>query len=109
MIFLTGKGSPEEILLGFQAGAVDYVPKPFHIQELLARVRVHVELRRLQGELRSLHGILPTCAGCKKIRDAQGTWHAIEAYISEHSAALFSHGLCPECLPIYFPEAAVRK
>lgn len=105
VIFLTSKSESEEILTGFEAGAVDYVTKPFRIPELLARVHVHVELRRVQNEIRTLRGILPTCAHCKKIRDEQGTWHAIESYISRHSEAQFSHGLCPECLPNYFPNS----
>jgi CheY-like chemotaxis protein len=102
VIFLTAKA--EEILTGFEVGAVDYVTKPFRIPELLARVHVHVELRRAQGEIRVLRGFLPTCAHCKKIRDEQGTWFAIETYITEHSEAQFSHSLCPDCVPIYFPE-----
>ena len=105
VIFITAQAESSEILAGFEVGAVDYVTKPFHIPELLARVRVHVELRRAQQEVRTLRGILPTCAHCKKIRDEQGTWHAIESYISRHSEAQFSHGLCPECLPNYFPNS----
>lgn len=104
VIFLTAKSGSVEILAGFEAGAVDYVTKPFHLSELLARVHVHVELRRAQHEIRTLRGILPTCSHCKKIRDDQGRWHAIEAYISERSEAEFSHGYCPDCIPMYFPE-----
>lgn len=104
VIFLTGQSSSDEVLAGFEVGAVDYVTKPFQIPELLARVRVHVALRRAQHELRTLHGILPTCAHCRKIRDEQGTWHGMESYIAQHSEAEFSHGLCPECIPIFFPD-----
>jgi len=103
VIFLTGKSESDEILSGFEAGAVDYVTKPFRIPELLARVHVHVELRCAQMEISTLRGILPTCAHCKKIRDDEGTWHAIEAYISQRSEAQFSHGLCPDCIPLFFP------
>jgi len=103
VIFLTGQSRSDQILAGFEAGAVDYVTKPFRMLELLARVHVHVELRRIQNEVRVLRGILPTCSGCKKIRDEQGTWHAIESYITQRSEAQFSHGLCPDCIPIYFP------
>ena len=104
VIFLTGQAKEEEVLSGFEAGAVDYVTKPFRIPELLARVHAHVQLRRVQDEVHTLRGILPTCAHCKKIRDQQGVWHTIEAYISQRTEAQFSHGLCPECIPKYFPD-----
>ena len=104
VIFLTGQSAGEQILSGFKAGAVDYVTKPFRVLELLARVHVQVELRRAQHEVRTLRGILPTCSCCKKIRDEHGAWLAIESYISQRSEAQFSHGLCPDCLPRYFPD-----
>lgn len=104
VIFLTSKTESAEILAGFEAGAVDYVTKPFRVSELLARVRVHVELRRAQHEIRTLRGILPTCSQCKKIRDEQGRWQTIESYIAEQSEAESSIGFCPDCLPSYFSE-----
>jgi DNA-binding response OmpR family regulator len=109
IIFLTGQSSHEQVLAGFEAGAADYVTKPFRTLELLARVHVHVELRRIQKEVRALHGILPTCSNCKKIRDENGAWHAIEAYISQRSEAMFSHGLCPDCIPLFFPDFDHRE
>jgi hypothetical protein len=48
--------------------------------------------------------MLPICAACKKIRDDQGYWQAVERYISEHSEAQFSHGLCPDCMKKLYPE-----
>jgi CheY-like chemotaxis protein len=104
VIFLTAKSDANDILAGFQAGAVDYVAKPFRIPELLARVRVHVDLRRARLEIRTLRGILPTCAHCKRIRDQEGTWHTLESYLTEHTEARFSHGICPGCIPAYFPD-----
>jgi CheY-like chemotaxis protein len=109
VIFLTAQAKADEMLTGFEVGAVDYVTKPFRIPELLARVHVHVELRRAQCEIRILRGFLPTCAHCKKIRDKQGTWSAIETYITEHSEAQFSHSLCPDCVHIYFPEICTAE
>jgi len=47
---------------------------------------------------------MPICAGCKRIRDDKGYWHQVEAYISDHSEAAFSHGLCAECLAKLYPE-----
>ena len=104
VIFLTGQSTGDQILEGFKAGAMDYVTKPFRVLELLARVHVHVELWRARQEVRTLRGILPTCSHCKKIRDEHGDWLAIESYISQRSEAQFSHGLCPDCLPLYFPD-----
>ena len=48
-------------------------------------------------EIKTLQGIIPICAICKKIRDDKGYWNLLEAYIEDHSDASFSHGMCPEC------------
>jgi len=56
------------------------------------------ELRQALEEVKSLRGIIPICSYCKQIRDDQGQWKKLEAYIHEHSDAEFSHGICPECL-----------
>ena len=58
----------------------------------------------LTREVKVLKGILPTCSGCKKIRTENGSWIQMEAYIAEHSAAEFSHGLCDECAERMYPE-----
>ena len=104
VIFLTCKSDSHDILAGFEVGAVDYVAKPFRIPELLARVRVHVELVRARREIRTLRGILPTCAYCKRIRDEEGAWHTLESFVTGHTEARFSHGICPGCIPVYFPD-----
>jgi hypothetical protein len=52
----------------------------------------------LKNEINALSGLLPMCAWCKKIRDDQGYWKQLESYIETHSGAVFSHGMCPECL-----------
>ena len=51
-----------------------------------------------------LHGLLPICCGCKKIRDDAGSWRAIEEYLTKHSGATFSHGICPECFVRLYPD-----
>ena len=61
------------------------------------RERLIEQLELALAEVKKLSGFLPICASCKKIRDDQGYWQQIEAYISEHSEAEFSHGICPEC------------
>jgi hypothetical protein len=61
------------------------------------RERLIQDLQRAISEVRTLRGIFPICASCKKIRDDKGYWTQIEAYIREHSEAEFSHGICPDC------------
>ena len=68
------------------------------------RERLIVDLQEALARVRTLRGMLPICAACKKIRDDQGYWQAVERYISEHSEAEFSHGLCPECMEKLYPE-----
>jgi PAS domain S-box-containing protein len=62
------------------------------------------ELQQALARVKQLSGLLPICANCKKIRNDQGYWKQIESYISSHSEATFSHGICPECLPKLYPE-----
>jgi len=62
------------------------------------------ELQKALAQIKNLSGLLPICSFCKKIRDDQGHWKVLEEYIHEHSEAKFSHGLCPECLKIHYPE-----
>lgn len=64
------------------------------------------QLRQALAEVKQLSGLLPICAGCKKIRDEGGAWQALEGYISAKSEATFSHGMCPECMQVYYPEFA---
>jgi len=56
-----------------------------------------LELKEAHSRIKILSGFLPICAYCKKIRDDQGQWHQMEAYIRNHSQAEFSHGMCPDC------------
>lgn len=69
-------------------------------QELLAR------LQEALANLKVLKGLLPICAGCKSIRDSQGTWQPLEAYVADHSDATFTHGLCPRCRDELYPGLA---
>ncbi len=62
------------------------------------------ELQKALSEVKTLRGFLPICASCKKIRDDKGYWTQIEAYISKHSDAEFSHGMCPDCAKKWYPE-----
>ena len=56
------------------------------------------------ASVKSLSGLLPICASCKKIRDDKGYWSQVESYIQKHSDATFAHGLCPDCLKQLYPE-----
>jgi K+-sensing histidine kinase KdpD len=60
--------------------------------------------RMALGEIKALHGLLPICAHCKKIRDDAGYWNQIEHYISQHSSANFTHSICPECAKHHYDE-----
>lgn len=61
-------------------------------------------LEQALSEIKVLSGFLPICAACKKIRDDQGYWNQIEVYISKHSKAQFSHGICPDCCNKLYPK-----
>ena len=84
-----------------------------HLRDITRRRQAEQEKERLIRELqqaladvKTLHGLLPICASCKKIRNDQGYWQNLEGYISEHSEAEFSHGLCPDCLRRLYPDLA---
>jgi hypothetical protein len=62
------------------------------------------DLEEAMANIKTLSGIIPICANCKKIRDDQGYWDQVESYVQKHSLAKFSHGLCPNCISKYFPE-----
>lgn len=68
------------------------------------RERLITELQDALSKVKTLSGLLPICAFCKKIRDDGGYWHQVEAYIKAHSGANFSHGVCPECAKKHYPE-----
>ncbi len=119
IILLTARDRKQDTVAGLEAGADDYVTKPFDSAELRARVQVGERVVQLQTALSSkvaelqhaldhvktLQGILPICMHCHKIRNDEESWQRVEEYISQHSDAEFSHGLCPECLNKYYPES----
>jgi AmiR/NasT family two-component response regulator len=69
-----------------------------------ARERLILELQDALDQVKTLRGLLPICSSCKRVRDDEGYWHQLEVYIQEHSEAVFSHGLCPECAKKLYPE-----
>jgi two-component system sensor histidine kinase EvgS len=71
-------------------------------KEIAQRVKVIVELEEALAENKTLKGIVPICASCKKIRDDKGYWNLLESFIEKNSEASFSHGMCPECADVLY-------
>jgi PAS domain S-box-containing protein len=80
-----------------------------HKQMEEEREKLIQALQEALNNIKTLSGLLPICASCKKVRDDQGYWTQIEAYVSDHSEAEFSHGLCPDCAKKYYDELAKLK
>ncbi len=111
VILLTSRDSSADRVAGLDAGADDYVTKPFDREELRARVHVGARVARMQAELadrvvqleqalanvKQLEGLIPICSYCKRIRSDQDSWEQMESYVTAHSSATFSHGVCPSC------------
>ncbi|MFP4446343.1 MAG: response regulator [Desulfosudaceae bacterium] len=128
IIMLTGEGNEEVAVQAMKQGAMDYLVKGRIKEDLLCRTTqmamekcdLIVTIRRQQEEkdaliqelrealdqVKTLKGIVPICANCKKIRDDEGYWQQVETYIQEHSDAEFSHGVCPDCLRKLYPDQA---
>ena len=109
VIFLTARYETENIVKGFDVGGVDYVTKPFNSVELLARVKTQLKLKEAFDEIKTLKGLIPICANCKKVRDDDGFWGMIEEYVSEHSEAVFSHSICPDCSTKLYKKHSSKK
>jgi CheY-like chemotaxis protein len=103
---------------GLDVGADGYIIKPVTNRELVARVQSMVRIKRAEDalrqkekeqerlilelqealqEIKTLKGFIPICSSCKKIRDDAGYWDQLEAYISKHTDAVFTHSICPQC------------
>jgi AmiR/NasT family two-component response regulator len=118
VVLLTAHETPDLIAKASEAGAGAYLIKPSTVREIqrtiliaIARFADLMRLQRLNQDLqealdniKTLRGLLPICASCKKIRDDQGYWTQIETYIHRHSEADFSHSICPECAKKLYPE-----
>jgi sigma-B regulation protein RsbU (phosphoserine phosphatase) len=123
LILLTAKTHQADIVAGLDAGADDYLVKPFDPAELHARIKAGIRILDLQmrlaahvreleealGNVRRLSGLLPICSYCKAIRDDSDYWHRVEEYMTEHSEVKFSHGICPKCLETAYKEWGLTK
>jgi DNA-binding response OmpR family regulator len=124
VIMVTAKSDLSNLQDAFAAGAMDFISKPVNGIELLARVssalllkqemdrrknrelelrRSNEELQKALKEVKVLRGLIPICASCKKIRNDGGFWQQLEEYLSDHSEAEFSHGLCQPCIKKLYP------
>jgi response regulator RpfG family c-di-GMP phosphodiesterase len=73
--------------------------------EIEERKKTEEDLREALSRIKTLSGLLPICASCKKIRDSKGNWEQVEVYIKNNSNAEFTHGVCPECARKLYPQA----
>jgi phosphoserine phosphatase RsbU/P len=111
LLLLTARDSRTDMVAGLDAGADDYLVKPFDLEELRARVHVGrrvlslqerllervAELEAAATKIRQLHGLLPICSYCKKVHTGTDYWQQVEHYVAAHSEVQFSHGICPSC------------
>jgi len=111
VLMLTAVADKEDLALAFDAGANDYVTKPFNRFELKARVQAGERIVTLERErtqriaereeslrtIRRLKELLPICMYCRKIRNDDNYWQQMEDYVHEETGTDFSHGICPDC------------
>ncbi len=126
LLLLTAKTAKEDRILGLEAGANDFLSKPYDPQELRARLATGrqvwelyltlvdqiTELREAAEHIQALQTLIPICSYCKRVRPiaepdiAAVAWEAVESFVTRHTGASFSHGICPPCLREHYPEIA---
>ena len=99
---------PTCIIVIFAAFMLDLLFRSIFVQ-MNERKKLITELQDSIATVKTLRGLLPICASCKKVRDDKGYWSQIEHYITEHSEAEFSHGLCPDCVKEIFPASGKKQ
>lgn len=114
IVILTGFDDSDSASKAVSDGAQDYLVKGELDGRLLARtIRFAIERQKLllklkeaRTQISDLAKLIPICSNCKKIRQDTGYWQAIESYITEQSGAMVSHGICPDCMRLLYPEIA---
>jgi DNA-binding NtrC family response regulator len=117
MIVLTGLDDQETALKAVQGGAQDYLVKGKidanllirSIQYSIERQKLITRLENSLKEIKTLRGLLPMCAWCRKIRDDKGYWQELETYIRQHTDTAFTHGICPDCMKKVNREQAAEE
>lgn len=119
VIMITGVGNEDIAVTAMKKGAYDYLTKdldrnyltilPVVIEKTISRKKMEdekeqllIDLQNALSQVKRLSGMLPICSSCKKIRDDKGYWRQVADYISEHSEVEFTHGMCPECLEVFY-------
>jgi CheY-like chemotaxis protein len=111
VVFLTGQSEPAVLRRAKEAEPYGYVLKPFTQEQLFVQIEMALHRHQLETEravlkpaqevadarLRDLRGMLPICAGCKKIHENDGRWTKLEEYFGKHAGIEFTHGFCPDC------------
>ena len=114
-VFETGEIATIEVTIPHEKGDKHFLTtaKPFKddgdgsVKFVICISKDITELRNAQEQLKTLRGLIPICSNCKNIKDDQGAWQQLEEYISNHSEAQFSHGLCPDCVKTLYPDLSI--
>lgn len=123
IIYMTCLSDQQVFKRAIETHPYGYIIKPYDINELRSAIEIAVvkhqaakeretliaQLQKALKEVKTLSGLLPICASCKKIRKDDSTWQQIEDYIASHSEANFTHGICPECAHRLYPELYKNK
>jgi len=123
VVYLTAYSDESTLQRAKATEPFGYLLKPFKERELSVAIQIGLYRHRMESErtqlilqlqealaqIKTMRGLLPICANCKKIRNDQGYWTQVEIYIAEHSDAEFTHGICPECLKLLYPELYAGK
>ena len=123
VVYLTAYSDESTLQRAKATEPFGYLLKPFKERELSVAIQIGLYRHRMESErtqlilqlrealaqIKTMRGLLPICANCKKIRNDQGYWTQVEIYIAEHSDAEFTHGICPECLKSLYPELYAGK
>lgn len=104
-ILLTGKMlGADHCAKAMKEGVDDFLTKPLDFDALRIRLNVAERIVQLTERVRTLEGILPMCAYCRRIRNERGSYQSLEDFVSDKTPTQFSHGICPECAKEHFKD-----